>query len=104
MPHVARYNISQGIDDYADLYAVMDQADRSFSREVQARSFVERLNQAWERLQIPGDVSRFGLHQDGVESFVQETLQLQAALDQNAAPFNGAEIRSTLRRLLPKSS
>lgn len=104
LPHVAHYNISQGVHDYADLYAVMDQVDRALPREGQARSFVERLHQVWERLRIPSDVSRFGLQQDGVESFVRETLQLRAALDQNPAPFNGAEIRATLRRLLTTSS
>jgi alcohol dehydrogenase class IV len=100
LPHVARYNVQQGVLDYADLYLAMDGANPSSSREMQALGFADRMIEEWKRLGVPSHLGACGLSLEKIEPFVHETAQLQAALDQNPAPFGSAEIRATLRHLL----
>jgi alcohol dehydrogenase class IV len=97
--HVAQHNIGAGVHDYADLFLAMNGADPSLPRARQAQAFVDRLSALFADAGVPGEVRSAGVGGPAVERFVQNTMDLKSALDQNPAPFGDAEVRWTLERL-----
>lgn len=104
LPAVAAHNVKRGVQDYADLYGVMENADRALPRDRQAKEFAACLHKVWRRLGVPREATALGLGPDGVDKFVSDTLQLKAALDQNPVSFGEGEIRGILAELMAGTS
>jgi len=96
LPHVIRHNISNGYYDYAEIYDVLDEKCMCKSREAKSRKFVEKMFNLWEFLSIPQDLEKFGVDKTNLPMFIQQTMELKGALDQNPAPFYEKEIEKTL--------
>lgn len=95
LPHVIEHNISKGFFEYSDLY----QPDNQSSKEKSAYSFLEKVLETWNKLDVPQDLGEFGLNRTHIASFVSDTMDLKAALDQNPFPFYEYEIKLTLEKL-----
>jgi len=95
LPKVMAYNISQGYYDYSALF----EDNRIENPEAQAKAFLNTILSLWEEIGISPNLCRFGLEPGGITSFVEETLQLKGALDQNPVPFGRPEIEAVLRQM-----
>ena len=96
LPHVVEYNINSGFIDYAELYRTNDSSD---SREQKSNSFIKKIFKIWEILEVPQDLSSFGMKESDINLFVSDTMDLKGALDQNPVHFYENEIISTLKKL-----
>ena len=99
LPAVAAINASAGCDAYADLYDVMDGADRTQPAAQRSRAFADRIASLMRSLGVFQDPGALKLTGDAVERFVKDTLELSGALEQNPVPFGEREIRAALASL-----
>lgn len=99
LPYVIDYNVKQGLCDYADLYETVERNASQLSQQEKAELFAEKIFSLWRDLSIPADLTTFGVDSSFVPRFVQETLDLKGALDQNPVPFYEQEIKRTLEQL-----
>ncbi len=99
LPYVIEHNISHGYVDYMGLY---DKIKGDKINTVQ--DFLERLFKLWDQLDIPKDLSFYGLQKSDIESFIKEAMDLKGALDQNPVPFYENEIKNTLETLTRDSN
>ena len=97
LPQVIRHNIDNGYLAYADL--LNDRVAGQEKRDM-AESFYTKIIQAWEQLQVPNQITSFGVTEDKLQSFISETMDLKLALDQNPVPFYEEQIETTLRHLI----
>lgn len=93
---VARANVDAGIQDYADLYDAMPDADPTLPAAQRAAAFVDRLHALLRRLGVFRNPRELGLQGAAVDRFVSDTLELKGALDQNPAAFGEQQIRQTI--------
>tara|TARA_Y100001970_G_scaffold260213_1_gene342047 strand:+ start:3479 stop:4621 length:1143 start_codon:yes stop_codon:yes gene_type:complete len=96
LPHVIQYNITNGFYDYAQL---LHPTKDIKSEESGAKLFIKRIWDTWQILEVPQNLSDFGMGSKDLELFVSDTMDLKAALDQNPLPFYEDELVSTLRQL-----
>ena len=99
LPHVVEHNILNGVTDYARLYRLIGDADRSMSDAEQAGEFLLRVQKAWDEYGIPKDITRYGFRKSDTERFVSEAMGMKGGLDGNPIPFYENEIRKILTRL-----
>ena len=98
---VIEHNLEGGYTDYGDFYEYIADAG-GMDQAVKAQKFLEKMWELWTRLEIPQDLRVFGFQKtkSEVESFVNDTLDLKGALDQNPVPFGAEAIEATLARVL----
>ena len=63
---------------------------------------MDYLKDTWSSLDIPKNLNIFGLNRDGITDFVNDTMDLKGALDQNPVSFYEKEIYSVLQQLMVK--
>lgn len=61
--------------------------------------FSEMISALWRRIGMPSDLQDLGVRSEEEEAFVQDVLELSAALDQHPTPFGKTQIMESLRRL-----
>ncbi len=98
LPHVISHNVEKGYLGYSSLY--------NFSRDEKSDKFnsdffVNKIEEIWKELEVPSDLSQFGMNKMHINDFVSDTLELKMALDENPVDFYEEEIKYTLNRLLP---
>ena len=91
LPHVIKHNIKAGYSDYAYLYN-----PTRLEPMIALGLFLDSLQEVWEKLNIPGDLSAFNIQRTDILLIINETMQLKGALDQNPTPFYEREIESLL--------
>jgi len=96
LPHIIDYNIQNGYYDYAD---IINDLNSKGSNKKKSNIFINKLWDTWRILDVPQDLSQFGMSTKNLDLFVSDTLDLKLALDQNPIVFNENEIRSTLKKL-----
>jgi len=99
LPYVIEHNISEGFFDYIDLYQIGSKS----SKEKSVSLFLEKMKVVWDKLDVPQNLTKFGLNKSHIASFVSDTMDLKGALDQNPIPFYEPEIKNTLKKLLVNS-
>lgn len=101
LPYVIRYNVKNGYDQYADLYeSVVDlNCMENIGKNEKAQLFVEEIFLLWKALAIPDDLTKLGITHDFLPRFVQDTLELKGALEQNPVLFSEDAIISVLKEL-----
>jgi alcohol dehydrogenase class IV len=102
LPHVIRHNVKNRYYDYAELYDLIVKDAKPKNREEKSIKFVEKLNSLWETLSIPGKLDQLNLEKEMASTFINETMELKGALDQNPVPFYENEIRQVLEALEAK--
>lgn len=97
---VARFNAERGFTDYADLYDLIDGADKSLSRGEKSLKFCDELDSLLQKLEVPDKLSPFGVQESDLPNLAQQTMLLVGALDQNPVPFNIKEVEYVLGRMV----
>ncbi len=100
LPHVIEYNISKGFYSYTSLYR--NNLFDSKNDIKNAASFIDFIFNIWNQLNIPNEISIFGVYQKNIEEFVKDTMDLKLALDQNPITFYEDEIQMILNKLVIK--
>lgn len=95
LPYVMAYNIDKGYHDYLDLF--MHQVDNQVRNTVDA---LQKIQEVWDILGIPKNLSFCGFQKSGMDTFIQETMELKGALDQNPIPFGREEVRRIIEQLI----
>ena len=98
LPEVARYNIQNGVHDYVGL--LKKGAFEEPAEELDAHRFLEELEQLWGSLEIPTNLSKYGVISSDVDLIVKDTLELAGALEQNPAPFGEKQIRNIIENFV----
>ena len=98
LPEVARYNIQNGVHDYVGL--LKKGAFEEPAEELDAHRFLEELEQLWGSLEIPTNLSKYGVISSDVDWIVKDTLELAGALEQNPAPFGEKQIRNIIENFV----
>lgn len=102
LPQVIEFNLGRGYTDYAELYDALIDESSGLDRSARAAKFLEKIRKLWAQLGIPQNLQSCGFKNTGPEKelFINETLELKGALEQNPVPFGAAEIEQTLARML----
>ncbi len=95
LPHVIEYNISNGFFEYAHL---MNSAHKN--KKESSFNLVESMFKLWHDIDVPQDLTKFGLTNDKIEFFIKDTMDLKPALDQNPISFYENEIELILNKLM----
>ena len=93
---IARFNAERGFSDYADLYDLIEGADKSLTREEKSLKFCDELDSLLQKLDVPDKLSPFGVQESDLANLAQQTMLLIGALDQNPVPFNIKEVEYVL--------
>jgi len=96
LPHIIQYNIDNGYFGYSELDKISN--NNGSSKKI-SKSFINKIWDIWKILDVPQDLSQFGMANKHLDLFVSDTMDLKAALDQNPISFYDNEIRSILRKL-----
>jgi hypothetical protein len=54
---------------------------------------MELIWSSWGKLNVPNDLSLFGMGSQHIYRFIADTMDLKAALEQNPVPFLGMKIK-----------
>ncbi len=92
LPHVFEYNIKSGFNDYVNLLDFNN-------REVSSSNFLKVINTVWKTLDVPSNIKQYGVNSSNIDRFIDDTLELKSALDQNPVDFGKDEVQSILFKL-----
>jgi len=98
LPFVVEHNINNGFYEYGNLFCPSNK--KGNSKKEKSAAFLDNLNDIWSKLNVPKNLNKFGLNRDGVTEFVDNTMDLIGALDQNPVTFYEKEIISLLKKLV----
>jgi len=101
LPYVAEYNINHGFYEYGDLFCLVD--NKKISKREKSIQFLDSLKDTWSSLDVPKNLNIFGLNRTGITEFVDNTMDLKGALDQNPVSFYEKEINTVLKKLITKN-
>ena len=102
LPHIIKHNATHGYHDYAELYDLIVKDAKPKSREEKSLRFIDSLNSLWETLSILKKLDQLNFEKEMASKFINETMELKGALDQNPVPFYENEIRQVLEALEAK--
>lgn len=101
LPSVIKYNITEGFEGYKELFC-----DYTFAKDLAPNIHSDALllwnilNDLWKRLEVPFSLKDFDVHPDWKNTFIEETLGLRAALDQNPIPFGRESMSAIFEALM----
>jgi len=99
LPHVVEHNIKNGVDDYA--YFLIDEPflDKNLEKK-HSELFIKKMYEIWDCLEIPQSLNKYGFGKNNIHRFVNDTMALKGALDQNPTPFYEKEITRIINKLI----
>ena len=100
LPLVIEYNINNGYYDYSELLQPISKND--MPKKKQSEELLKYLKDTWSKLDIPKNLNQFGLFDKDIKDFVDGTMDLKGALDQNPIPFYEEQIDAVLKKLTKK--
>ena len=101
LPFVVEHNINHGFYEYGDLFCLAD--NKKISKKEKSIQFLDYLKDTWSSLDVPKNLNIFGLNRTGITEFVDNTMDLKGALDQNPVSFYEKEINTVLKKLITKN-
>ncbi len=100
LPQVISFNINNGYTAYAGLYETIHSDNIACSEKTKALYFLDAIRELWDLVGIPKDLTQYGMDRGRMESFIDETLELKGALEQNPIPFDRAAIEAVLSAMI----
>ena len=97
LPHVIEHNLKAGCYDYAGFNNGVN-SNHKINKDL-AKEFSELIWDTWELLNVPKDITVFGMNSSHIDRFVLDTMDLKGALDQNPVSFCEEEIKLILNNL-----
>ena len=95
LPHVIKNNIELGFDGYGQIL----EGSLKGNLKILSNEFYNLIKNTWEKLDVPQDLNIYGMHNSFINNFVNDTIELKNALDQNPLPFGQKEIKKVLENL-----
>ncbi|MGB7789228.1 iron-containing alcohol dehydrogenase [Methanoregula sp.] len=86
IPHIVRHNVQAGYD-YSELYDLIDGSCRSLSMNAKNEQFVEKMFALCKKLDVPPNLSGFGVNAGTVDILLADIDALERAFTQNPVPF-----------------
>ena len=80
LPHVIEHNIKNGFYEYSEL---TEKSDMNLSMKENSNNFIKNLWTIWEELKVPQNLNSFGMEKTDIEMFVNDTMALKLALEEN---------------------
>ncbi len=101
LPQVIEHNLERGYTDYAELYDAITREPAVMDRQSKGQKFLKKIRELCVQLGITQDLQFCGFKNTaaGKELFINETLELKGALEQNPVPFGAADIEKVLLAL-----
>jgi len=100
LPKVVKFNVQGGCESYAELYDLIDNADKNLSVLQKIKEFSEALDALCEKLLIPRHLSQFNVSRKDVDFIVKDTFSgLKGAIEQNPIPFTEKDARNILNEM-----
>lgn len=98
LPYVVEHNVKNGFYEYG--HFVTNHANQMYDLKSKAESFLRKMKETWEELNVSNDLSDFGINSNDIELIVSDTMELKGALDQNPLSFYQDEIKYVLNQLI----
>jgi alcohol dehydrogenase class IV len=100
LPKVVNFNVQSGCEDYAEIYDLIDNADKNLSVLQKTNEFSGALDALCEKLSIPRRLSQFKVSRKDVDFIVKDTFSgLKGAIEQNPVPFTEKDARRILEEM-----
>jgi len=87
LPYAVEYNVEKGYD-YSELYDLIDDVDKSISKEEKNDLFLERIFELCKKLDIPSNFRPFGINEGDIDCLLKEVETSEKGLAQNPIPFS----------------
>jgi alcohol dehydrogenase class IV len=98
LPEVVDHNINNEAAHYSEL--LLESSRRETSGSWNDTVFLHELRELWSLLEIPTNLTKYGVSLSDEELILRDTLELGGALEQNPVSFGESEIRSVLKKLI----
>ncbi len=98
LPQVIKYNMENGFVGYEEL--LERRVGKSSVQGGNSESFLETIDRVWDKLEMPRSIRPFGVDENNLNLVVDDTMELEAALQQNPLPFERKTIHGIMERLL----
>src|SRR3989339_102599 len=96
LPEVIRYNVTNGYEEYSQLFNLVFDEPRLSDKEKSLR-FAEEIKKLSDDLGIPTDLKGFGVRTEkGLQLIVDNSTKVRTAFEQNPVLFGDAEIEKTV--------
>lgn len=96
---ITRINVGKGYLDYAQLYDLIEDADKSLSIKEKNLEFANQIHLLMDKLQIPDKLSTFGLKNKDIEFMIGQYDVLKKAIDQNPLEITKSDITELMQEL-----
>jgi len=100
LPFVIEYNIKNGYFDYSELYDWLRPINSIKTDRKKSYEFLKMIINLWDQLQVPKSLKFIGFKDNEVKIFINDTIELKLALEQNPIKFNESSINYVLKRLI----
>ncbi|TSB48395.1 iron-containing alcohol dehydrogenase [Alkalicoccobacillus porphyridii] len=100
LPHVMEYNMNSIVDRLAEVAGPMGINTANLSNEEAATKVVEKIKEWTARLNIPQNLSEFGVTEDDLQSLAEAAFNVKRLMDNNPKPVPVEDIKSIYKKLL----
>lgn len=97
---ITKINVEKGYLDYAELYDLIERADKSLSVKEKNKEFAKKIQKLMDKLDIPRNLSKFGLKQEDIEFMISQYDVLKAGIDQNPIEITKDDVRVMMNNLV----
>ncbi len=97
---VVNLNTRMGCLSYAQLYDLIEGADRNLDEVRKNKMFSEALRELCDKLSVPKSIKDFGVLPQDLRFLVEESFWLKAAIEQNPIAFTAREVQTVWESLL----
>ena len=99
LPYIIEHNINNGCD-YSELYDLIDNTDKSISKNKKNKLFSEKFFELRDILNIPSDLKSFGVNEDNINILLEEIKKFKGAFDENPVLFTLEDGENLLKKLI----
>jgi len=99
IPSITRINAEKGYKDYADLYDLIEGADKNLSVSEKNLKFAKKIQELMDKLDMPKSLSVYGLKPKDIEFMIEQYDILKAAIDQNPIEITKEDVHEMMKEL-----
>jgi len=96
---ITKINVEKGYTDYADLYDLIEGADKTISNEDKNLKFAVELQNLMDKLKVPRNLRDFGLKKPDIEFLLSQYDILKGAIDQNPIEITKEDCKKMFQEL-----
>ena len=100
LPAVVEHNVQKGCTVYAELYDLLEDAEKGVGRPEKNERFAERLRRMTEALDVPRTLNVYGVTKNEIPRLSREVGAMSAQLGQNPVLFSGVEAAEIMESMV----